>query len=163
MAAACTLSESDPDIPCDFSFLPTRLPPAATCTAKDVFRRGNILPPHAPPKGTARTDRCCPRRVLESTGGSKTAEYQRLRSVAEGSDDPRGAHRKTTLPRSRVCCVLGAMRVPARMDMNEIKSRRRRGAGAVGGDVSRGTWKLLSLLSCKGIESAAVAPAWPRT
>lgn len=156
--------------------------PAQMCAADDVFLQGKLLPFGTLPGPSPKKDKIYdPRRhhpreqrKLETAegfnlpggiwGGAMTPEYRRLRKAPESDT-------KVLPPRSRprwYLCVLGTVRVPAAMEMRDIRSRQRRRsspATEAADDSGRWSfegsksWKLLRSLSCKGLESAvAVAP-----
>ncbi|RWW44195.1 hypothetical protein BHE74_00050075 [Ensete ventricosum] len=160
---------ADSDNAFEFSFLSCHPSPSAMCAADDVFHRGMILPLGAAPqrKGTGRSGtRRHPEDFAEGSprhqelwgGRSGKGEYHRLRSASGHSDAKARPN-----PRRRChVCVLGSAIVPPKMDMDDIRIRQRRLApagdsGVSGCGVNRGAWKLLRSLSCKGVESAAVA------
>ncbi|WOL17372.1 hypothetical protein Cni_G26164 [Canna indica] len=86
--------------------------------------------------------------------GLKT--YRRLRSAMQS---PEKAIRAPRQQRPRwYLFVLGSVRLPATMDMSEIRNRQqRRETPAAGpdGNAQRGAWKVLRSLSCTGLDTAA--------
>ncbi|KAJ8485656.1 hypothetical protein OPV22_018141 [Ensete ventricosum] len=164
-------SAAEPDAD-HFEFFSFPSPPDM-CAAADVFLGGKILPFGAPPPKRAENlgDLCwqescaaseCSRRRRRFWGGRVKAEYRRLRSVSDchGMVPPPAARQQR--PRWYLC-VLGSVRVPATMDISDIRSRQRRQPAAAeadsrrgpSGDVGRATWKLLRSLSCTGLDSAS--------
>ncbi|WOL05520.1 hypothetical protein Cni_G14249 [Canna indica] len=156
----------NPDALFEFSSLPQHSSPSAMCAADDIFHMGMLLPlsaaaPPPPPKRKATRPPPAPRapsfdqlhRRLRDGGQAKAGEYKRLIRSSSSTEH-------VDVVRPRLSCrhfVLGAVRLPATMDMREIRSRqRRRGPAAEDGDANRGsTWRLLlRSLSCKGVESA---------
>lgn len=104
-----------------------------------------------------------------NTRGSHSADYQRLRPVAEEACDARAAGPRAGVSTSSrpkwYVLMFGSVKVPSEMDMNSIRSRlrRRSTSGADAGRVESlggvktggaggggGAWKLLRSLSCKG-------------
>ncbi|XP_010929247.1 uncharacterized protein [Elaeis guineensis] len=158
------------------------------CSAEDVFLKGNLLPYKAPPQlsPTKRSDAPAPKnapfdhRRSESLdginrprgGGGRAAEYPSLRRAASETDPrtPQPAPPPPpppATPRSRpkwYLVVFGSVRVPAAMEMKDIRNRQRQRRTTLlaecGGwrrEEGRGPWKLLRSLSCKGVESTVVA------
>ncbi|CAL9152393.1 unnamed protein product [Musa hybrid cultivar] len=150
---------------------PGSLPPM--CAATDVFLDGKIVPFGAPqpkradvpsvvvrsPKSCAVSDGSDLRSRFWVIGGKKP-EYRRLRKASncDGNALP-----QTQVARQRpgwYLFVLGSVRVPAKTDMSDIRSRQMRRSAAAGacarseGDVLRGAWRLLQTLSCTALESA---------
>ncbi|KAG1364447.1 serine/arginine repetitive matrix protein 1-like [Cocos nucifera] len=163
------------------------------CSAEDVFLKGNLLP-YKPPlqlSPTKRSDASAPKnapfdhRRSESLDGINrprgdgglAGEYQRLRRAASETDPrtpqpppppPPPPPQPPATPRSRpkwYLVVFGSVRVPAAMEMKDIRNRQRRRRTTTllaecGGwrcEGGRGPWKLLRSLSCKGVESTVAA------
>lgn len=158
------------------------------CSADDVFHQGQLLPykPTPPQPSPAKmTDASAPKispldhRRSESLDGINrprggvglVAKYRRLRRAAS-DPDPRSPLPPPTqppaTPRSRpkwYLVVFGLVRVPAAMEMKDIRNRQRRprstalAEGSGLGYERRGRpWKLLQSLSCQGAQSDVVSP-----
>ncbi|XP_008811315.2 formin-like protein 20 [Phoenix dactylifera] len=159
------------------------------CSADDVFHQGQLLPykPPPPQPSPAKTsDATAPKiapfdhrrseslnRINRPRGGGAglAAEYRRLRRAASDSDSRTPLPPPTqppARPRSRrpkwYLVVFGSVRVPAAMEMKDIRNRQRRQrslslaeCGGLGYEGGRGPWKLLQSLSCNGAESAVVS------
>lgn len=158
------------------------------CSAEDVFLKGNLLPyKPLPPQLSPgkRSDGPAPKnapfdhRRSESLdginrprgSGGLATEYARLRRAASDSDpmtpQPPPPPQPPATPRSRpkwYLVVFGSVRVPAAMEMKDIRNRQRRRRTTLleecGGwrrEGGGGPWKLLRSLSCKGVESTVVA------
>ncbi|KAG1326417.1 serine/arginine repetitive matrix protein 1-like [Cocos nucifera] len=153
------------------------------CSADDVFHQGQLLPykPLPPQPSPAKTsDAPAPQiapfdhrrsesldRINRPRGGARLpGKYRRLRRVVSDSD-PRTPLPPPT-PRQRpkwYLVVFGPVRVPAAMEMKDIRNRQRRRrspslaeGGRLGYEGGSRPWKLLQSLSCKGTESAVVSP-----
>ncbi|XP_010928659.1 uncharacterized protein [Elaeis guineensis] len=162
-----------------FKFFYDPCSPAEMCAADDVFFQGKLLPFGSPPAPAPKKDkiynpRSQPReqrwpetvdgfnRPRGLWGGANTPEYQRLRKAPESDA-------KVLPPRSRprwYLCVIGTVRLPAAMEMRDIRSRQRRRSTPVSEAAEHSgrwsfegskSWKLLRSLSCKGVESAVAA------
>ncbi|KAJ8486267.1 hypothetical protein OPV22_018752 [Ensete ventricosum] len=172
---------SDPAAEPDaFEFFSSRSPGSSPpmCAAADVFLDGKIVPFGAPPPKQADV----PSVVLRWLKSSAVSEGSGRRSRFWGSAGAKPEYRKlrkasncdgNALPQSQAArqrpgwhlCVLGSVRLPAKTDMSDIRSRQRRRSAAAeacarsDGDVVRGAWRLLQSLSCTALESATdVAP-----
>ncbi|KAJ6834264.1 uncharacterized protein M6B38_336475 [Iris pallida] len=121
--------------------------PAAMCAAGDVFSGGKLLPFCGPPPPPAATAGSLP------SGAGIGAGYRKLRKEPDPSPDPlrrRGRRRKNRW----YVLAFGAARVPAGMEMKEIRIRQQRMAAAAAEEEEWGPWKLLRSLSCRGVEVA---------
>ncbi|CAL9050764.1 unnamed protein product, partial [Musa banksii] len=163
---------AEPD-PFEFfsSCSPGSLPPM--CAATDVFLDGKIVPFGAPqpkradvPSVVVRSPKSCAvsdgsdRRSRFWVIGGKKPEYRRLRKASNCDGNALPQTQVARQPPGWYLFVLGSLRVPAKTDMSDIRSRQRRRSAAAGacarsdGDVLRGAWRLLQTLSCTALESA---------
>ncbi|KAG1326924.1 putative serine/arginine repetitive matrix protein 1-like [Cocos nucifera] len=137
------------------------------CAADDVFLQGKLLPfGEAPPRPPKKDDIYNPRSLpRDQWRPETTTEYQRLRKAPE-SDVRVPPPPQPPRSRSRwYLFVLGSVRVPATMEMKDIRRRqRRRSPAAIPEDSGRWSfersksWKLLRSLSCTGMSAVAAAP-----
>ncbi|XP_008781936.1 uncharacterized protein LOC103701592 [Phoenix dactylifera] len=140
--------------------------PVEMCTADDVFLQGKLLPfGAAPPRPPKKDEIYKPRSLPRDQWQQEAATgYRRLRKAPE-SDLRVPPPPQTPRTRSRwYLFVLGSVRVPAAMEIKDIRSRQRRrcpaGVPEDSGRWSRQgskSWKLLRSLSCNGVESAVAA------
>ncbi|KAG6473496.1 hypothetical protein ZIOFF_067413 [Zingiber officinale] len=153
-------------------------PPRTTCAVDDIFFTGKIIPSSdSPPQipqissgelrrqDSPNADRL--RRSWWGAAGSK-AGYRRLRKVSDCDErelpEPASSRPQHEPQRPRwLLFVLGSVRVPETMRMDDIRNRQRRRSLAAepGGDMGRGTLRLLRSLSCRRLESATVVAAPP--
>lgn len=152
---------ADPDATFEFpSILPlfspelVSAPAASSSTGLPILPLGTSTPPtpkeigrrrHRPPPDTS------PAGPVDGNAGLTKPEYRRLRRASSKRPDAKARPTHLHPP-----CVLGPSRVPATMELSDIRSRQRRPAGEAS---SRVGWMVLRSLSCNGIESAAVATA----
>lgn len=156
---------SSDDTTADFAAFSFRPPPAAKeiYAADKLFHRGKLLPckPITPPAPfeVARRKKASP---LRQRRAESLDSYTRLRTAASPDLTPEAVAGKRS---KRVPCVLGVARLPAEMEMKDIKTRQRRlgPPPLVAEDGRRGVpyWGILQSLSCKATKSIAVAPASP--
>ncbi|WOK92672.1 hypothetical protein Cni_G01363 [Canna indica] len=174
---------AEPD-PFEFSFRCPFSPPAM-CAADDIFLAGKILPFGAPPPPPKRAETSGdlrwkpeppaaaaqgPDRLRRLWSGGPKTGYRRMRRVSDCDDGkallekaPPQVSARQQRPRWYLW-VLGSVRLPATMDMSDIKNRQRRKilAAETGNDLNGGgSWKLLRSLSCRGLESATVVTVPP--
>ncbi|CAL9151498.1 unnamed protein product [Musa hybrid cultivar] len=135
------------------------------CSAEDVFLGWRLLPlnPRSPLPGTLPLDhrRSGSLDRRHYWPGGLADKHRKLRRAA--SDPPTEAMK----PQPRwYLFVLGPMRVPSAMQMEDIRTRQRRRRTPSPEDTvgrlsngRRGPWRLLRSLSCNGAESAAVLPS----
>ncbi|WOK99985.1 hypothetical protein Cni_G08697 [Canna indica] len=143
----------------------------AMCAAEDVVLLAGKL--HAAP---SRRAEIIPHEGLrwreisaaaQGSGPRAKAEYRRLRRATESDDTeevpPRAAGQR---PKWQYFCVLGAVGVPATMEISDIRRRQRRQSAepaerrrAQPGRGSSTTWKLLRSLSCIGADHSALTPS----
>ncbi|XP_074572193.1 uncharacterized protein LOC141828631 [Curcuma longa] len=152
--------------------------PRTKCAADDIFFTGKIIPssdsPPERPQISAgelrqqdfpKADSL--RRFWRGAAGSK-AGYRRIRKVSDCDrrELPELASSRPQQEPQRprwFLFVLGSMRVPETMHMDDIRNRQRRRSLAAEpvGDMGRGTLRLLRSLSCRRLESATVVAAPP--
>ncbi|KAG6470772.1 hypothetical protein ZIOFF_071852 [Zingiber officinale] len=160
--------------PFEFCFYSDSPDSPALCAADEIFLAGKILPFGAPPpkryqisegelrrrdllQVDHRTTRCTADDVCFWGGAQSKAGYRRLRKVSDcdGKELEKATAARTQKEPHRprwFLFVLGSMRVPETMDMGNIRNRQRRRRSRdsePGGDVGRGTWRLLRSLSCR--------------
>ncbi|KAL0922101.1 hypothetical protein M5K25_006063 [Dendrobium thyrsiflorum] len=154
-----------------FSFQP---PPAVKeiYAADKLFLRGNLLPceiiTQPPPSGAGQRKKISPLRLRQAESPDSpdrrryreagAGEYIRLRTASPDLT-PEAVGGKLS---KRPPCMLGVVRVPAEMEMKDIKTRQRRlgPPPLTAGNGRRGVpyWGILQSLSCKATESIAVVP-----
>lgn len=140
------------------------------CAADDVITGGKLLPLWIPPPPPQPQKAQAPDHRRSNSlgdpphgcwGGKSTSggEYRKLRRVPDPEHKETAPDHPRPRPRWYVL-VFGSVRVPAAMELKEMRVRqRRRSAPPVAAKDSgeRGPWRLLRSLSCKGMETTIIA------